>query len=135
MSTLVQQSLLSPYRLGSLELPNRVVMASMTRGRARNAGLTPTQLHVEYYRQRASAGLIMTEGIWVSPRAIGFINVPGLFMPEQVAQWRKVTDAVHAEGGRIYAQLAHISSDRMRVASIGGRFPKRSSGRWPELSC
>jgi N-ethylmaleimide reductase len=107
MSTLVQQSLLSPYRLGSLELPNRVVMASMTRGRARNAGLTPTQLHVEYYRQRASAGLIMTEGIWVSPRAIGFINVPGLFTPEQVAQWRKVTDAVHAEGGRIYAQLAH----------------------------
>jgi N-ethylmaleimide reductase len=107
MNTLIQQSLLSPYTLGSLELPNRVVMASMTRGRASNAGLTPTPLHVEYYRQRASAGLIMTEGIWVSPRAIGFINVPGLFTLEQVTQWRKVTDAVHTEGGRIYAQLAH----------------------------
>ncbi|MGF6767847.1 N-ethylmaleimide reductase [Paraburkholderia sp. GAS199] len=107
MNISTTQPLLSPYRLGTIELPNRIVMASMTRGRARNRGLTPTDLHVEYYRQRASAGLIMSEGIWISRRAVGFINVPGLFSDEQVAGWRAVTDAVHAEGGRIYAQLAH----------------------------
>jgi N-ethylmaleimide reductase len=82
-------------------------MAPMTRGRARNSGLVPTDLHVEYYRQRASAGLIVTEATWVNPESIGFINVPGLFTPEQVDGWRAVTDAVHAEGGVIYAQLAH----------------------------
>ena len=79
----------------------------MTRGRAKNVGLVPTDMHVEYYRQRASAGLIVTESTWVSKEAIGFVNVPGLFSPEQVAGWRAVTDAVHAEGGVIYAQLGH----------------------------
>ena len=102
-----RQTLFSPFSLGGLELKNRVVMASMTRGRARNDGLIPTPLHVEYYRQRASAGLIMTEATWVSRESIGFINVPGLFTAEQAEGWRAVTDAVHAEGGRIYSQLAH----------------------------
>lgn len=82
-------------------------MAPMTRGRARNAQHLPTQLHVEYYRQRASAGLILTEATWVSRDGIGFINVPGLFTPQQVAAWRTVTDAVHTAGGTIFAQLAH----------------------------
>jgi N-ethylmaleimide reductase len=82
-------------------------MASMTRGRARNAELAPTELHVEYYRQRAAAGLILTEGIWISPRAIGFINAPGLFTERQVEGWRAVSSAVHSEGGAIFAQLAH----------------------------
>jgi N-ethylmaleimide reductase len=99
--------LLTPARLGLLELRNRVVMASMTRGRATNVGLVPTSLHVEYYKQRASAGLLISEAVWISRKAIGFINVPGLFTPEQVAAWRVVTDAVHAVGGRIFAQLAH----------------------------
>jgi N-ethylmaleimide reductase len=100
--------LLSPYTLASgIELKNRVVMAPMTRGRARNAGLVPTDLHVEYYRQRATAGLLVTEATWVSRDGIGFINVPGIFSPEQVEGWKKVTDAVHAEGGRIYLQIAH----------------------------
>jgi N-ethylmaleimide reductase len=107
MTIAVEQSLLSAYMLGPMDLPNRIVMASMTRGRASNRALVPTDLHVEYYRQRASAGLIMTEGIWVSPRAIGFINVPGLFTEEQAAAWRVVTNAVHSEGGKIFAQLAH----------------------------
>jgi len=102
-----RKTLFSPFSLSGLELKNRVVMASMTRGRARNDGLIPTPLHVEYYRQRASAGLIMTEATWVSRESIGFINVPGLFTAEQVEGWRAVTDAVHAEGGRIYSQLAH----------------------------
>ena len=103
-------ALLSPFRLGRLPLRNRVVMASMTRGRARNPGLVPTALHVEYYRQRASAGLILSEGIWISPQAIGAINVPGLFSDEQVAAWQAVTDAVHAAGGRIFAQLGHAGA-------------------------
>jgi hypothetical protein len=119
MTTPSQQTLFSPYKLGELILPNRVVMASLTRGRASNVGLTPTSLHVEYYRQRASAGLIMTEGIWVSPQAIGFINVPGLFTTEQVTGWRVVTDAVHSEGGRIYAQLAHSGPFRIPTSLAG----------------
>jgi N-ethylmaleimide reductase len=68
--------LFTPYAFGELQLRNRVVMTSMTRGRARNAELVPTELHVEYYRQRAAASLILTEGIWISPHAIGFINAP-----------------------------------------------------------
>jgi len=100
-------SLFTPVRFGAIELQNRIVMASMTRGRASNVGLVPTPLHVEYYRQRAAAGLLMSEAVWVSQRAIGFVNVPGLFTSEQLAGWRVVTDAVHAEGGRIFAQLAH----------------------------
>jgi len=83
------------------------VMASMTRGRARNAELAPTELHAEYYRQRATAGLILTEGTWISPSAIGVINVPGLFTERQVEGWRAVTTAVHSEGGAIFAQIAH----------------------------
>jgi N-ethylmaleimide reductase len=102
-----RQTLFSPFSLSGLELKNRVVMASMTRGRARNDRLIPTPLHVEHYRQRASAGLIMTEATWVSRESIGFINVPGLFTHEQAEGWRAVTDAVHAEGGQIYSQLAH----------------------------
>jgi len=101
------QPLFTPFAHGDLQLRNRIVMASMTRGRARNAGLVPTNLHVEYYRQRATAGLILTEATWVSREGIGFINVPGLFTPEQVEGWRAVTEAVHAEGGTIFAQLAH----------------------------
>jgi len=100
-------SLFSPIKLGASALKNRVGMASMTRGRARNEGLVPTELHVEYYRQRASAGLILTEGVWVSREAIGFINVPGLFTAAQVEGWRAVTDAVHGEGGKIFAQIVH----------------------------
>ena len=101
------QPLFEPIVFAGRQLPNRVVMAPMTRGRARNAGLVPTDLHVKYYRQRASAGLILTEATWVNRDGIGFINVPGLFTPEQVEGWRAVTDAVHAAGGVIFAQLAH----------------------------
>ncbi|MEA2866583.1 MAG: N-ethylmaleimide reductase [Bradyrhizobium sp.] len=103
-----RSDLFSSYTLSSgLELKNRVVMAPMTRGRARNAGLVPTDLHVEYYRQRATAGLIITEATWVNREGIGFINVPGIFSPEQVDGWKAVTEAIHAEGGRIYLQIAH----------------------------
>jgi len=102
-----KDTLLSPFQLGETSLLNRVVMASMTRGRAANHGLVPTELHVEYYRRRATAGLIMTEAMWVNEQAIGSVNVPGLFNATQAAAWRSVTDAVHGEGGRIYAQVGH----------------------------
>jgi N-ethylmaleimide reductase len=100
-------TLFTPYKLGEIELKNRIVMASMTRGRTANPGHVPIELQVRYYRQRAGAGLILTEGTWVSRNAIGFINVPGLFTDAQADGWHRVTDAVHAEGGVIFAQLAH----------------------------
>lgn len=105
-----KQPLLEEYQLGDLTLKNRVVMASLTRGRATNAGLVPTPLMARYYAQRASAGLILSEGTWVSPKAIGFINVPGIYTKEQVAGWKLVTQAVHENGGLIFSQLGHIGA-------------------------
>ena len=99
-------SLLSPLALGPLSLPNRIVMAPMTRSRNDDAGV-PTDLVAEYYAQRASAGLIISEATYVSPVAKGYSRIPGLHSPEQVAGWRKVTDAVHAKGGRMFSQLFH----------------------------
>lgn len=99
--------LFTPYRLGSLELPNRIVMPPMTRSRA-GAGNVPTVLMAEYYAQRASAGLIVSEGTQISQQGQGYAWTPGIYTPEQVAGWRGVTDAVHAAGGRIFAQLWHV---------------------------
>ena len=104
------QPLLRPVRLGALELPNRVVMAPMTRARATNAGLTPTELHATYYTQRASAGLIVSEGTWVNQDAIGYIHVPGIYTDEQTAGWAEVTESVHAAGGRIVSQIGHLGA-------------------------
>ncbi|HZA09266.1 alkene reductase [Mycobacterium sp.] len=104
------QPLLSPYRMAGLQLANRVVMAPLTRSRATNVELTPTDLHVRYYAQRASAGLLITEGVWISRDAVGWNDVPGLFTDAQVSAWSAVTDAVHAAGGRIFAQLWHTGS-------------------------
>jgi N-ethylmaleimide reductase len=99
--------LFTPYRLGTLELPNRIVMPPMTRSRAA-AGEVATELMARYYAQRASAGLIVSEGTQVSPQGQGYAWTPGIHAPAQVAGWRKVTDAVHAAGGRIFAQLWHV---------------------------
>jgi N-ethylmaleimide reductase len=106
----VKQPLLEEYQLGDLRLKNRIVMASLTRGRATNAGLVPTPLMAEYYAQRASAGLILSEGTWVNSKSIGFINVPGIYTREQVEGWKSVTKAVHEKGGLIFSQLGHIGS-------------------------
>jgi N-ethylmaleimide reductase len=94
-----------PITLGPLELRNRLFMAPMTRSRA--PGGLVTDLTAEYYAQRASAGLIITEGTQPSVLGQGYIDTPGLHSAEQVAAWRTVTDAVHAKGGRIFAQLMH----------------------------
>jgi len=98
--------LFAPIQLGRLELRNRVVMAPMTRSRA-GADDEPTELVVEYYRQRASAGLVITEGIYPSFDGKGYCRTPGLVTRVQVKAWRKVTDAVHNAGGRIVAQIMH----------------------------
>jgi N-ethylmaleimide reductase len=94
--------------------------------------LLPTDLHVEYYRQRASAGLIITEATWISREAIGFINVPGFFNAEQVSAWRKVTDAVHDAGGHIFVQLMH-SGASSHPDFIGGALPLAPSAINPQL--
>jgi N-ethylmaleimide reductase len=99
-------ALFSPIQLGRLELRNRVVMAPMTRSRA-GADDEPTDMVVEYYRQRASAGLVIVEGTYPSFAGKGYCRTPGLVTRLQVKAWRKVTDAVHNEGGRIVAQLMH----------------------------
>jgi N-ethylmaleimide reductase len=100
--------LLSSFRLGRLELKNRMVMAPMTRSRALLDGNVPNPLAAPYYTQRASAGLVITEATPVSPQGVGYIRTPGMHSPEQVAGWRRVTEAVHAAGGVIFAQLWHV---------------------------
>ena len=96
----------TPVRIGHWELPNSFVMAPLTRNRA-GAGNAPTQLNATYYAQRAGAGLIITEGTAPSAVGQGYLNVPGLYTPEQVEGWRLVGDQVHSLGGRIVAQLMH----------------------------
>ena len=105
-----QQPLFTPVGMGSLELPNRIVMATLTRMRARNPGHTPTELHAEYYAQRASSGLIIGECTEVSRDGYGWADTPGLWSREQAREWRSVTDAVHRRGGLMYAQLWHTGA-------------------------
>ncbi len=99
--------LFTPLVLGDMTLPNRLVMAPLTRNRA-GEGNVPTALNVRYYTQRASAGLIITEASQISPQGVGYPATPGIHSDEQVAGWRKVTEAVHAVGGRIFIQLWHV---------------------------
>ncbi len=102
-----RDALFSPLSVGALELPNRVLMAPLTRNRAHADG-TPKAMAVEYYRQRASAGLIVTEATQISAMGKGYLDTPGIHAPAHVAAWRKITDAVHAAGGRIVLQLWHV---------------------------
>ena len=97
-----------PVRLGHLELPNRIVMAPLTRNRAGQPGNVPQPINITYYAQRASAGLIITEGSPISDMAHGYPGTPGIHSPAQVAGWKRVTDTVHAKGGRIFLQLWHV---------------------------
>jgi N-ethylmaleimide reductase len=120
------QPLFTPYRMGDLDLPNRIVMAPLTRMRARSHDYVPTDLQAEYYAQRAAAGVIVAEATAISPEGFGWADTPGLWSAEQVRGWRKVTDAVHAAGGRIVAQLWHtggISHPELR----GGAQPLSAS--------
>ena len=102
----MSKSLFEPFLLGAISLQNRIVMSPMTRSRA-TAEHVPTELMAAYYRQRASAGLIITEGTSPAPDGVGYARIPGLYNQTQVAAWRKVTQAVHERGGRIFVQLMH----------------------------
>ncbi len=102
--------LFETYRKGSLDLKNKIVMAPMTRSRAANEGNVADGLQAEYYAQRATAGLIITEGTSISKDAVGFVNVPGIYSEEQVRGWKLTTDAVHQEDGKIFAQLWHTGA-------------------------
>jgi len=99
--------LFSPLTLGQLVLPNRIVMAPLTRNRAAE-GNVPQAMNVEYYRQRATAGLIITEATQISPQGVGYPRTPGIHSPLQIAGWQDVTRAVHGQGGRIFLQLWHV---------------------------
>lgn len=97
----------TPLRVGDLTLPNRVIMAPLTRCRA-GAGRVPTPLMADYYAQRASAGLILSEATSISSQGVGYPDTPGIWTSEQVDGWRRVTRAVHDAGGRIFLQLWHV---------------------------
>ena len=118
--------LFSPYALGHLTLPNRIVMPPMTRSRAAS-GEVATALMAEYYSQRAGAGLIVSEGTQISRQGQGYAWTPGIHSAEQVAGWRQVTDAVHAAGGRIFAQLWHVGRVSHTSLQPGNAAPVSSS--------
>jgi N-ethylmaleimide reductase len=120
-------TLFDPVRFGDIQLANRVVMAPLTRNRARQQ--TPHELHVEYYRQRASAGLIITEATQIRPDGQGYFDTPGIHNPEQIAAWKRVTDAVHAEGGKIVVQLWHVGRISLKSLQPGGQQPVSSTHR------
>lgn len=118
--------LFSPAPLGTLTLPNRLVMPPLTRSRAA-AGNVPTPLMAQYYAQRASAGLIISEGTQISPQGQGYAWTPGIHSPEQIAGWKMVTDAVHAAGGRIFAQLWHVGRVSHTALQPDGAAPVSAS--------
>jgi len=117
-------SLFNPLTLGAIELPNRIFMAPLTRARAGREAI-PNDLMARYYAQRAGAGLIISEATGISREGLGWPNAPGLWNEAQVEGWKKVTDAVHKEGGRIVAQLWHMG--RVVHSSLGGGKPVSSS--------
>jgi N-ethylmaleimide reductase len=145
--------LFEPFKMGAITLPNRLVMAPLTRNRATPPGMVPSPLAAEYYGQRASAGLLVSEATQVSQQGQGYQDTPGIYSREQVEGWRKVTDRVHERGGRIFVQLWHvgrISHTSLQPGSgkpvapsaiqaktktfVGGQFTEVSEPRALELS-
>ncbi len=115
-------TLFDPLRVGEIELDNRIVMAPMTRSRADESGVQPAYV-AEYYSQRASAGLIITEATNVSPMAKGYVRTPGIYTPEQAESWRPVAEAVHARGGKIFMQIFHTGRIALPDFLPGGAQP------------
>ncbi len=124
--------LFSPLRLGAIQLSNRIVMAPLTRMRS-GADHVPTPMNAEYYAQRASAGLIVSEGTAISPQAHGYPNAPGIYTADQIAGWRKVTAAVHAQGGKMVLQIAHNGRNSHSSLLPDGTFPVAPSAVPPEI--
>jgi 2,4-dienoyl-CoA reductase-like NADH-dependent reductase (Old Yellow Enzyme family) len=121
-----KHKLLDSIRLGDLELRNRVVMAPMTRARGEASSHLATDLMAEYYRQRAGAGLIITEGTWPNDESVGFVGVPGMFTKQQADSWKKVTNSVHEHGGKIFSQLGHCGPNA-HPDLLGGKLPVSAS--------
>lgn len=117
------EALFTPFTLGDISVRNRIVMAPLTRNRARPEDDTPYALHAEYYAQRAGAGLIITEGTQISPEGKGYAWTPGIYSDAQVTGWKAVTEAVHAKGGRIAAQLWHVGRVSHTSLQEGGAAP------------
>lgn len=132
MSVNPAEILLSPYTLGDLKLKNRIVMAPLTRTRAENRGKVPNELMVEYYTQRAGAGLIITEGTFVSEQGQGWFGAPGVYTEEQRVGWARITDSVHRAGGLIFVQLWHQGSVSHRSLYEDGRATLGPSAVNPE---
>ena len=120
-------SLFDPLQVGAVSLSNRVVMAPLTRNRS--VGLVPGPLAVEYYRQRASAGLIISEGAQIIPEGQGYLDTPGIHSPEQIAAWKQVTDAVHEAGGKIAVQLWHVGRISHADFQPAGAQPQSATDR------
>ena len=116
-------ALFTPFTLGGLTLPNRIVMAPLTRNRAAASGDVPQEIAATYYAQRASAGLLISEGSQISQQGQGYLRTPGIYSPEQVAGWRRVTDAVHKAGGRIFIQIWHVGRVSHTSLQPGGGAP------------
>lgn len=116
-------ALFTPTSLGEIAVKNRIVMAPLTRNRARAEDDTPYEIHAEYYAQRAGAGLIISEGTQISPEGKGYAWTPGIYSAAQVAGWKKVTDAVHAKGGKIAAQLWHVGRISHTSLQLDGAAP------------
>ncbi len=129
MST--EKNLFTPIQLGAYELPNRIVMAPLTRNRA-GAGNVPQPLNVTYYEQRASAGLIITEASQIAPQGQGYPATPGIHSAEQVAGWQAITQAVHANGGRIFLQLWHVGRISHPSLQPDGALPVAPSAIQPK---
>src|SRR5215468_4123618 len=115
--------LFEPYKLGPITLPNRFVMAPLTRNRAIPPGMVPSPLAIDYYGQRASAGLLITEASQVSQQGQGYQDTPGIYSKEQVEAWRKVTDRVHERGGKIFIQIWHVGRVSHTSLQAGGGKP------------
>ena len=125
--------LFSPFRLGPLQLPNRLVMAPMTRNRA-GPGNVPGPLNATYYAQRAGAGLIVSEATQISPEGVGYPGTPGIHSAEQIEGWKEVTEAVHGAGGRIVLQLWHVGRISHPTLQPGGALPVAPSAVAPAVS-
>jgi N-ethylmaleimide reductase len=128
----MQISLFEPFSLGNIQLSNRVVMAPLTRRRANNPALAADDMVALYYQQRATAGLIISEGSQISPQAYGYTGSPGCYTHAQMEGWKKVTDTVHRAGGKIFMQLWHVGPFSHRLLQPGNKAPFSASPITPE---
>ena len=126
------KNLFTNKRVGSIDLPNRIVMAPLTRSRSSQPGDIPNDLNAKYYAQRASAALIITEATQISPQGKGYAYTPGIYSDEQIEGWRKVVDAVHQEDGKIFLQLWHVGRISHRNIQPDNQLPVAPSAIRPE---